>query len=155
MERQSDVMRNDIHIQLVPEAVTSGGGFYGFGAVRSLKVSGIQKLVNMFAKFLLTPVGSDPLDLTYGTDFPNLLGSNVDVYDAKEVLELSVAKTVQAIQNNQASTEVPDGERLSTATVTDYIVIPEAPGFSAQVYIENTLNQGITVLLPSLHVGSL
>lgn len=147
--------RFDVHIQLVPEAATTGAGFYGFGAVRSIGVRGVQKLVNAFAKHLLTPVGSDPLDLTYGTDLPNLLGSNVDVHDAKEVLELSVAKTVQALQSYQASAEIPDDERLSTATVTDYIVIPEAPGFSAQIYIENILNQGITVLLPSLQVGSL
>lgn len=147
--------RYDNHIQLAPDAATLGGGFYGFGGVRSVGIRGVQKLVNMFAKYLLTPVGSDPTDLDYGTDLPNLMGSNVDVHDAKEVLELSVAKTVQAIQSYQASAEIPDEERLSTATVTDYIVIPETPGISAQIYIENTVNQGIKILLPSLQVGSL
>lgn len=154
MERRSDVPKYDVHIQLDPDAMQHGGGFYGFGAVRSLGVRGPQKLLNIFAKYLLTPVGSDPTDLDYGTEMPNLIGSNVDVYDAREVLELSVAKAVAAIQGYQTSVEVPDEERLATATVTDYIVIPEGPGFSAQIYIENVLNQGITVLLPSLHVGS-
>jgi hypothetical protein len=147
--------RYDVHIQLAPAAAVLGGGFYGFGGVRSIGIRGVQKLVNMFAKYLLTPVGSDPTDLDYGTDLPNLMGSNVDVYDAKEVLELSVAKTVKAIQSYQASAEIPDEERLSTATVTDYIVIPETPGISAQIYIENTMNQGIKIILPSLQVGSL
>lgn len=146
--------RYDVHIQLDPDAMQEGGGFYGFGATRSLGVRGPQKLVNMFAKYLLTPVGSDPTDLDYGTELPNLMGSNVDVYDAKEVLELSVAKTVAAIQSYQANAEIPDEERLSTATVTNYIILPEGPGFSAQIYIENILNRGITVLLPSLEVGS-
>jgi len=144
--------RFDVHIQLTPEA-TAGGGFYGFGDVRSIGVRGVQKLVNMFAKYLLTPIGSDPLDLTYGTDLPNLIGSNVDVLGAKEVLELSVAKTVQALQSYQSSVEIPDDERLSTASVTDYIVFTEVSGFSAQIYIENILNRGVTVLLPSLEVG--
>jgi phage baseplate assembly protein W len=147
--------RYDVHIQLAPEAAVHGGGFYGFGDVRSIGIRGVQKLVNMFAKYLLTPIGSDPTDLDYGTDLPNLMGSNVDVYDAKEVLELSVAKTVQAIQSYQASAEIPDEERLSTATVTDYIVITDTPGISAQIYIENTMNQGIKIILPSLQVGSL
>ena len=145
--------RYDVHIQLVPDAAVLGGGFYGFGAVRSIGVSGVQKLVNQFAKYLLTPVGSDPTDLDYGTDLPNLIGSNVNVYDAKEVLELSVAKTVQALQGYQASAEIPDVERLASATVTDYIVVESAPGFSAQIYIENTANQGMKILLPSLQVG--
>jgi len=152
MERRSDMSRFDVHIQLTPEA-TAGGGFYGFGDVRSIGVRGVQKLVNMFAKYLLTPIGSDPLDLTYGTDLPNLIGSNVDVLGAKEVLELSVAKTVQALQSYQSSVEIPDDERLSTASVTDYIVFTEVSGFSAQIYIENILNRGVTVLLPSLEVG--
>lgn len=146
--------RYDIHIQLDPSAASQGGGFYNFGGIRSIGIRGVQKMVNIFAKYLLTPIGSNPLDLDDGTELPNLIGSNVDVYDAKEVVELAVAKTVAAIQAFQTSREIPDSERLATATVTDFIVIPSAPGFSAQIYIENTLRQGITVLLPSLQVGS-
>lgn len=144
----------DLHIQLDPSAVIYGGGFYGFGATRSIGISGVQKLVNLFAKYLLTPVGTDPTDLSYGTALPSLIGSNIDVYDTREILLLAVDKTTQSIKRYQRAAEISDAERLASASVTDYIVIPEAPGFSAQIYIVNALNKGATVLLPSLQTGS-
>ena len=146
--------RYDIHIQLDPSAASQGGGFYNFGGIRSIGIRGVQKMVNVFAKYLLTPIGSNPLDLDDGTELTNLIGSNVDVDGAQEIVELAVAKTVAAIQAVQARRELPDDERLATATVTDFISIPSGPGFSAQIYIENVLRQGITVLLPSLQTGS-
>lgn len=145
-------MSYDINIQLIPAAAYAGGKFYAFGQKRSLGVRGIQKLVNMFAKYLLTPVGSDPLDLSYGTVLTNLIGSNIDAHGTQELLQISVEKTVQALHGFQLSADVPNDERLATATVTAFLLLPEAPGFAAQIFIQNIANQGLTFLLPTLEV---
>ena len=139
----------DIYFQLVPANQFTGSKFFSFGLQRTVGVRGLQKLVNLFTKYLLTPVGSDPHDLTYGTDLPNLLGSNVAVDDAKDILLLAVDKTVKAVQAFQAGAAIADDERLATATVTEFLEIPEAPGFAAQVLIQNVLNHGLTFLLPT------
>ena len=146
-------MAYDINIQIIPVARYTGMGFYSFGQTRSLGVRGIQKLVNIFAKFLLTPVGTDPFDPTYGTNLTNLIGSNVALSDAREVLDLAVAATVTALQTYQGGrASVDDDERLASAVVFDYIEIAEGPGFAAQVLIKNAANEQVQIVLPTLEV---
>lgn len=147
-------MPYDIHLQLVSAAQYKGTKFYSFGPERSVAVRGLQALVNMFVKYLLTPIGSDHTDLSYGTQLTSLLGSNVTADDAQDVLQLSVEKTVTAIQGWQRAKQVPPEERLLSATVTGFVSIPSAPGFAAQIYIQNVAGQGLKVLLPTLTVLS-
>lgn len=148
-------MPYDINIQIVPAAKYTGLAFYSFGQTRSLGVRGIQKLVNVFAKYLLTPIGTDPLDLTYGTNLASLIGSNVVLDDAREILDMAVNATVTAIQAYQAgASSVPDDERLAAASVTDYIEIPDGPGFAAQILITNVSNEQLQLVLPTLEVRS-
>lgn len=143
----------DINIQIVPASRYTGTAFYSFGQTRSLGVRGIQKLVNIFAKYLLTPVGTDPLDITYGTNLTNLIGSNVALTDAREVLDMAVESTAQAIQAYQSlQSSVDDDERLASAVVTDYIAIPSGPGFAAQILITNVANEQLQIVLPTLEV---
>ena len=146
-------MSFDVNIQIVPASNYTGMAFYSFGQKRSLGVRGIQKLVNIFAKFLLTPVGTDPTDSFYGTNLTLLIGSNVDLTDAREILDLAVDTTVKAIQGFQtAASTVPDDERLSSASVTNYLLIPDGPGFAAQILIRNVANQQLQIILPTLEV---
>ena len=145
-------MPYDMQIQLVSADQYTGMGFYSFGQKRSLGVEGLQKLVNMFAKFLLTPIGSDPLDLTVGTQLPNLLGSNVSPTDAQDVLTFAVEAAVSGIQGYQRSLNVPSDERLLSATITAFVIIESAPGFAAQIHVQNVLGQGLKFLLPTLEV---
>lgn len=146
-------MPYDINIQIVPASRYTGMAFYSFGQTRSLGVRGIQKLVNIFAKFLLTPVGTDPTDLTYGTNLTSLIGSNVVLDDAREILNIAVDATVSAIQGFQSGqSTVPDDERLASASVTNYIEIPDGPGFAAQILIRNVSGQQLLLLLPTLEV---
>jgi len=144
--------RYDVYLQIVPADQYTGTKFISFGQKRTVSVRGIQKLVDMFTIALLTPTGSDPLDLARGTDLPNLIGSNVGLDDAHEILLLSVDKASSDIISYQQGKQIPSDERLSAATVTDYIVIPEAPGFAAQIFVENIVDQGLTFLLPTLEV---
>jgi len=142
----------DVYTQIIPAAEYTGTKFFSFGPSRSLAVKGLQKLVGTFAKYLLTPIGSDPLSPQGGTALADLLGSNVGVSDAHEILLLAVAKTVKDIQGFQTGIDMPSTERLASAEVTQFISIPEASGFSAQIYVQNVANQGLTFLLPSLTV---
>jgi hypothetical protein len=143
----------DINIQIVPASDYTGTAFYSFGQTRSLGVRGIQKLVNIFAKYLLTPVGSDPTDLTYGTQLTALIGSNVVLSDAQEVLDLAVSDTVTAIQGYQTvQSGVPADERLASAAVVDYLLVPEGPGFAAQILITNVSGQSLQLIIPTLAV---
>jgi hypothetical protein len=146
-------MPYDVNIQIVPASEYTGMGFYSFGQTRSLGVKGIQKLVNMFAKFLLTPVGTDPMDATYGTSLTYMIGGNIVLTDAREVLDLAVDASVAAIQGFQVgNAAIPDNERLASATVEAYLLIPEGPGFAAQILIRNVINQELQLLLPTLEV---
>lgn len=146
-------MPYDINIQIVPATHYTGTAFYSFGQTRSLGVRGIQKLVNIFAKFLLTPVGTDPTDLTYGTNVTSLIGSNVVLEDAREILNIAVDAAVSAIQGFQSGqSAVPDDERLASASVTNYIEIPAGPGFAAQILIRNVSGQQLQLVLPTLEV---
>lgn len=146
-------MPYDVNIQIVPAARYTGLEFYSFGQTRSLGVRGINKLVNIFAKFLLTPVGTDPLDLTYGTNLTALIGTNVALDDAQEVLGIAVDTTSAAIQSFQAgNAAVPDDERLASASVTNYISIPDGPGFAAQILITNVAGSQMQIVLPTLEV---
>lgn len=146
-------MAYDINIQIVPAANYRGMAFYSFGQTRSLGVRGIQKLVNMVAKFLLTPVGTDPTDLNYGTNLTSLIGSNVVLADAREILDIAVDATVAAIQTFQTGqSSIPDDERLASVSVTDYIEVPSGPGFAAQILIRNVSGQQLQLVLPTLEV---
>lgn len=142
--------RFDVYFQVIPRAEYNGTRFFSFGPKRSLGVRGIQKLIGLFTKYLMTPVGSDPLDLEAGTEIPNLLGSNIVPSDAYDILLLSVSKTVKAIDAYQSLTEVPDDERIATATVTKFIAVEAGPGFAAQIFLENVQGQGLEFLLPTL-----
>lgn len=147
--------RFDINIQVVPAAEYDGLGFYSFGQTRSLGVRGINKLVNMFAKYLLTPTGTNSVDVKEGTQLANLIGANVTLDDAQEVLQMSVTAAAEAIQVFQAGrSDVPDDERLASVQVTQFILIEEAPGFAAQILIRNVANQNMTLVLPTLSVVS-
>lgn len=143
-------MSYDIHIQLNPN--NTNLQLYSFGFKRTVGVKGIQKLVNIFAKYLLTPVGSDPLDLQYGTDLVALAGSNTDPVDAQDILTLAVNKTVNYIHGIQQTADIPSTERLYSGTVTKYLVFTDISGFAAQILIRNVSNQGLNLILPTLEV---
>ena len=148
-------MPYDVNIQIVAAENYGGMGFYSFGQKRSLGVRGLQKLVNVCAKYLLTPIGTDPTDLDYGTNLTLLIGSNVALQDAREVLDIAVDKTAAAVTAWQtAKGSVPDDERLSSMVVSDYIEIPEAPGFAAQILIMNVSGEQLQIVLPTLETRS-
>ncbi len=143
-------MAYDVYIQLVPAAQYTGMKFYGFGSTRSLGVRGLSKLVTMFAKNLLTPLGTNPLDPDDGSELPSLIGSNVTLADARDIIVMAVAKVVDRIRTTQTTQNIPNDERLADASVIQFVDIPDGPGIAAQIYIRNVTGVGLNFLIPTL-----
>jgi len=144
--------RFDIHIQTLPQAEQKNTfKFMSFGFNSTVGVKGFQMLINCWLKCFLTTRGSDPADLAYGTDFPNLMGSSIPLNDARDVVFLSIeqcnAKILEFQRNDVTLTE---SERLATAKLIDFIPDPSAPGFQAYVEIQNQAKERLTLNLPSL-----
>lgn len=124
--------------------------FFTFGFDRSVGVRGPQKLALQWLKCLMTTKGTDPTDLEYGTEFPNLIGSNVrSMRDVQDVVTLCIQDCNEQITKIQQETQPDLDELLLTATLAKFELTGD-DGFDAYVTIANAKNQEVTVNLPSL-----
>lgn len=141
----------DIHFELVPpdQQVAASGRVFTFGYASAVGVKGPQKLVNRWIKCLCTLKGTDLLDATYGTGFPDLIGSNVsrreDFVDAMTLFVNDCNAQMFAFDQNQFP---PDDERLASATLTQ-IVARGVDGFDAYVTIKNAAGSLLLVQVPT------
>lgn len=141
--------RYDVHFQILPEAEQSSERVFGFGFVSAVGVRGPQKLINRWLKCLMTPQGSDPFDRTYGTGFPNLIGSNIqDVADALDATALFIQDCNEQIRAFDKANFTPADERLQSATILKIVELG-ADGFEIWVGITNAAGQQTPVVLPS------
>lgn len=124
--------------------------FFTFGFNRSVGVRGPQKLALQWLKCFMTTKGSDPTNLEYGTEFSNLIGSNVRaMQDVQDVVALCIQDCNEQILQIQQKTQPDLDELLLTATLAKFN-LTGADGFDAYVTISNAKSQEITVNLPSL-----
>lgn len=144
--------RYDIHIQTLPRAQQQATfKFMSFGFDSTLGVKGFQMLINVWLKCFLTPRGSDPSNLRYGTDFTKLIGSNISPQDARDVVVLSIQDcnkqitTIQSVDNTLTASE-----KLANCVLTSYVIDKSAPGFTATVEIRNFANERLVLNLPNL-----
>jgi hypothetical protein len=142
----------DIHIQTLPEAdQRKTFKFMSFGFESTLGVKGFQMLINMWLKCFLTPRGSAPINLKYGTDFTKLIGSNVSPLDARDVVQLAVDDCNRQLTAIQAiDTTLTATERLASCNLVQFVVDNSAPGFTATVEIKNQANERLVLNLPDL-----
>jgi len=146
-------MAYDINIKIATLDQQVSGKFISFNDLKTVKVDGLQKLMNIFTKYFLTPIGTNPIDKNEGTEVPALLGSNISPFDARDIVVLAINKTVTAVRRLQQNQNLSSAERLLNATLTDFIAQPDRPGFTAQILLRNVANQGATLFIPSLSVG--
>jgi hypothetical protein len=141
----------DIHIQVLPEAEQKDTfKFMSFGFAESIGVKGFQMLINQWLLCFLTRRGSDPADLARGTVFTSLIGSNLALADARDVVSLSVDQCneqVSAFQRNDFT--LTASERLASASVVGFTEQPSAPGFDVVVEIRNQAGQRLVFNLPN------
>lgn len=127
--------------------------FMSFGFPGGLGVKGFQMLINKWAKYYLTPKGTDPTDLRYGTNFTSLLGSNTTPEDARDIVTLAIGDTNNycfASQRNQFN--LAPTERLLDAKLIRFDTITTAPGFEAYIQLTNQARESLILNLPDFGV---
>ena len=145
-------MAYDIHFQPVPKAEVEGLKVFTFGFTATLKVQGLQSLVNRWAKTFMTPKGSDPLDPDAGTDFANLAGSNVDRNspELRDVTIISVDETNEQVRAQDIAGFYDSSESLLTATLEGFKQTEDGTGLEVWVTITNVDEDQLTVKLMEL-----
>ena len=144
--------RFDIHIQTLLEAdQRQTFKFMTFGFNPTIGVKGFQMLVNMWLKCFLTPRGSDPTDLNYGTEFSDLIGSNVALEDARDVVLLAVNDCNEQLVSFQSEDlTYTRSELLDSAEIIGFQEDASQPGFSVSIEIKNQAQERLEVNLPIL-----
>jgi len=147
--------RYDIHFQslTLEEALTSNK-IATFGYDPPIGVRGMQMCINLWLKILLTRRGSDPTNLARGTDFTNLIGSNVDLNIAEDVLRVAIDSASSQLSDIQRNdTTLAPREKLASAKLLAFIANPAAPGFDARVEILNQAGERLLVNIPDFARG--
>jgi hypothetical protein len=142
----------DIHFQPTAANETYGGKAFTFGFVSSLKVWGLQALVNRWIKTFMTPVGSDPLHQDSGTSFASLIGVNVnqDNPDIEDAVVLAIDDTNDQLADQESGGGYPEDESLGYARLTSISYDASSSTVSIWVEISNKLNESLTVKLVEL-----
>ena len=141
----------DVHFQIVAaeEQVAANGKVYSFGFTSAVGVKGPQKLANRWLKCFCTLKGSDLRNAKYGTEFPEIIGSNISQrQDFTDAMALYIDDCSAQIQAFDLAQFPPDNERLASAVLTS--VVPRgADGYDVYVTIKNIAGTLLTVQVPT------
>ena len=143
-------MRYDIYVQPGTIEQARAGRPFTFGAGGAVAVRGRRKTVAIYEKCLCTARGSDPTDLTYGTGFANLVGSNVTVDSARDVIAIAVQDAAQQVLSLQRAASLPLDERLSSVAVGDVVSYPSLPGVSVTINLRFADGGSATINPPTI-----
>ena len=140
----------DIQFQLTSSSEQEASGqFVTWGSASTFGVRGFQFLINLWLKCLLTPRGSDPSDLNYGTDFTKLVGTLVPLEDARDVTLLAITQCnnqIAAFQRNDST--LTASELLASAQLTNFVEDTGSSRFDAYVELKNRANERFTLSVP-------
>lgn len=140
----------DIHYQPVPVADVRGTKVFTFGYVSALKVEGLQSLVNRWVRVFMTPRGSDVLEPTLGTDFGNLVGTNVPK-SAKgtviDVVAMSIDDANEQVKVQDKKARYPESESLAEANMLRFSTTEGGDGFEVWVEIKNKAGEVLVTRL--------
>lgn len=141
----------DLHFQLVPTVEQAASGqFATWGRVSTVGIQGFQFLINAWLKCFLTPRGSDPADLNYGTDFTKLTGTILPLEDARDVTLLAITRCNNIISTFQRSdSTLTASELLASAQLIDFVEDPASARIEVYIEIKNRANERLTVSVPA------
>lgn len=142
----------DIHFQPVPSDDARTNKVFTFGFVSSLKVQGLQALVNRWIKTFMTPLGSDVLHKDRGTTFAALLGLNVSLNnpDVEDDVVLSIDATNAQIEEQDDAGYYPDSEMLGYAKLVTMVYDPLTSSLNVWIEMSNKNGEYLTVKLAEL-----
>lgn len=114
-----------------------------------LGVKGFQMLIDIWLRIFLTRRGSDPTNLSRGTAFTNLIGSNTALGAAEEIVRTAITdcnEQVTALQRQD--TTLSPRETLADARLQRFSSDPTGPGFEAYIEIMNRAGERLLINLP-------
>lgn len=126
-------------IALIPKAQTNGR-FIGIDTTKSN--SGFITAVYRFLKLFLTPIGTDPSDLTYGTEFGRMVLGNVDPLLLEAVIVQSVNYALDKLREYDRER---DDDSAIDSVVLRKIQIDNS-GTAATIYLDISNRAGKTML---------
>lgn len=144
----------DLYMRPLTQEELVGEQLFTLGADRSMAVRGLTKLLCQWTRLFMTPKTSDPMDIEAGTDFPNLIGSNISsLGDIQDVVITAILDCNEQMFRRQQLTMFPAEEMLSSATLTGFEPWGE-DGFQAWVLISNVAGEEATVALPAISTST-
>jgi len=141
----------DVHFQMITEEaqLSAAGRVFSFWYANAVGVKGPQKLVNRWLKCFCTLRGTDLLDKSYGTGFPELLGSNISKrQDFIDAMSLFISDCNTQIRAFDLAQFPPDNERFDSAVLTS-VVSRGADGYDTFITLKNVAGETLTVQLPA------
>lgn len=125
-----------------------------FGTVPR-KITGVQKVAQIFLKCLLTTKGSDLIDTTLGTDFPNYMKySNITSDDTSEVYNVLYSSIQDAVSQAKYilnSANVSRESQLSTVDIVN--IVPKEEGYDISLRLLTRAGKAALVSVPFTSTG--
>ncbi|MGD9209329.1 MAG: hypothetical protein PVI90_01065 [Desulfobacteraceae bacterium] len=144
----------DMYFQGKEQENISGFKFFTAGFNRTIGVRGFWKLILQWFKRFMTTKGSDPTRPDEGTEFPNLIGSNISsMTDVRDIVLLAIEDCNSQMLIVQQQTQPDKDELLLTAVLTKFEPLGD-DGFEAWVTISNVENTELTIQLPQFATKS-
>lgn len=119
--------------------------------------TGLKRLADRVVKCLCTSEGSVPSDLSYGTMFPSLIGSNVSSgKDLLDVVRMSVEATTATLQRYQSARPAlfpTEEDLLYEIEILQLNYDREISSLEVTIRVWNQADQSVRLLLPPLALG--
>ena len=149
-----DNSRYDLLVFDFQEGYPVGGITLGFGKTPK-RITGVQKVSQVFLKTLLTSIGSDVVTYNRGTKFPEYTGTynlqSTDNSEAKSLVTQAVKRAeTQAKSILNVSTE-GSSSQLDTVSLVGFDQTSE--GVSVQIQILTKAGESAPIALPFTSLG--
>lgn len=134
----------DVHFQPVPEAEVAGKLCFEFGYAAALKVNGFQSLIDRWAKTLMTPRGSNPLDREQGTNFSNMIGGNIArvTTGVRDLVAFAIEDANEQVRQQDIEGYRPADEKLQGGELVTFNEV--SAGFEVWVKLTNVAGTSAT-----------
>lgn len=146
--------RYDLLIFDFPDGYPVGSINLGFGKTPK-RISGVEKVVQVFLKTLLTSRGSDVVNGTQGTGFPAFTGShNIQTTDNSEAMSLVTAAVANAEAQAKSILNLnTEGltSQLESATLIGLEQVDD--GTTVQIYVLTKSGETAPIALPFTSLG--
>lgn len=122
---------------------------FGFGFNKAIAVSGLQALINKWAKAFLTEKGSDPTDPEYGGYFATLIGGNItSEEDLRDIVQLTADEASSDLRRYQRANPPATQEDAFESAEVYSIRIINLTHVEIVVYITNKAGQTALLNVP-------